>query len=277
MGLGHWLGVIQRHPRPARLIAARFLERTGLSQWFTVALDGYRLRFYPTNVTANLWINPEGRTHSLALFKDYCQEGDVAVDVGANVGEVSIILSQGAGAGGRVFAFEPNPRIYRYLLGNLALNQCHNVAAANLAVGAAAGSVRMSDSKRDDMNRVIDDGAIELPCTALDIYLPPLETIVFIKVDVEGSELRVLEGARATLARTACVNCEMGEDHYRRYGYGMRDLIDFLQQAGFQTYVTTEARELRRIESSFNEPGGHELVALKDPADFTRRTKWRLV
>ena len=276
MGLRHWRDVLQRHPRPARLIAARFLERTGLSPLFTMQLDGYRLRFYPTNVTANLWINPNGRVHGLALFKDYGEAGDIAVDVGANIGEVSILLSQGAGPTGRVFAFEPNPRIYRYLRGNLALNHCDNVTPANLAVGAAAGTLRMSDDKRDDMNRVIDGGEIAVTCTTLDAHLPPLERIAFLKIDVEGSELRVLEGARATLARTACVNCEMGEDHYRRYGYGMADLIAFLQQAGFQTYVTTETSALRQVTPTFDEPGGHELVAIKDPSDFVRRTKWRL-
>lgn len=277
MGLGHWLDVIQRHPRPARLIAARFLERTGLSPFFTVALDGYRLRFYPTNVSANLWINPSGRVHGLALFKDYCRAGDIAIDVGANIGEVSIILSKGAGSAGHVYAFEPNPRIYRYLLGNLALNRCDNVTPANLAVGATAGPVRMSDDKRDDMNRVVDGGEVEVTCTTLDAQLPPLERIAFMKVDVEGSELRVLEGARDTLSRTACVNCEMGEDHYRRYGYGMSDVIAYLQRAGFHTYVTTEARELRAVQPSFDEAGGHELVAIKDAADFVQRTKWRLV
>lgn len=276
MGFRHWRNVLQGHPRPARLIAARFLERTGLSPFFTVKLDGYRLRFYPTNVSANLWINPSGRVHGLALFKDYGKAGDVAVDVGANIGEVSIILSKGAGATGRVFSFEPNPRIYRYLLGNLALNQCDNVTPANLAVGAAAGSVRMSDDKRDDMNRVVDGGEIAVTCTTLDAHLPPLDSIAFLKIDVEGSELRVLEGARATLTRTRCVNCEMGEDHYRRYGYGMSDLIAYLQQAGFHTYVTTESKGLRAVQASFNEPGGHELVAVRDPAEFTRRTAWRL-
>ena len=275
MGLGHWRDVLRRHPRPARLVAARFLEWTGLSPLFTVRLDGYRLRFYPTNVTANLWINPDGRVHGLDLFKDYCKADDMAVDVGANVGEVSIILSQRAGRAGRVYAFEPNPRIYRYLLGNLALNRCDNVTAANLAVGAAAGTARMSDEKYDDMNRVQDGGAIEVTCTTLDTAVPA-QPIAFLKVDVEGSELRVLEGARQTLTRTACVNCEMGEDHYRRYGYGMTDLIAFLRDAGFQTYVTTEARSLRAIDASFSESGGHEIVAVKDPADFTRRTGWQL-
>ena len=71
MGLAHMLDVLRRHPRPARLVAARFLQWTGLSPLFTVQLDGYRLRFYPTNVSGNLWINPGGRFHSLDLFKDY--------------------------------------------------------------------------------------------------------------------------------------------------------------------------------------------------------------
>jgi FkbM family methyltransferase len=274
MGIGHWSDVLRRHPRPLRLVAARFLEWTGLSPLLTLQLDGYRLRFYPTNVTANLWINPEGRVHGLELFKEYCQAGDTAVDVGANVGEVSVILSQRAGAAGHVYAFEPNPRIYRYLLGNLALNHCGNVTAANVAVGAAAGTVRMSDNKHDDMNRVVDAGAIEVPCTTLDAAVPE-RAIALLKIDVEGSELRVLEGASSLLARTACVNCEMGENHYRRYGYGMGDLIAFLRAAGFHTFVIAGPGALRAIDATFSEAGGHELVAVRDPADFVRRTGWR--
>lgn len=275
MDVRHWLNVIRRHPRPTRLIAARVLERTGLSPLFTIALDGYRLRFYPTNVSANLWIDPDGRVHGLGLFRDYCQPGDVAIDVGANIGEVSIICSQAVGAEGRVLAFEPNPRIYQYLLGNLTLNRCANVTAANLALGATEGRVRMSNDKHDDMNRIVASGAIEVACSTLDAQLPEAP-IALLKIDVEGSELRVLEGARRVLARTLCVNCEMGEAHYRRYGYGMADLIRFLGGAGFATYVTAGPTRLRRIDESFHEAGGHELVALRDPADFVRRTAWEL-
>lgn len=275
MGLRHWRNVLRNHPRPARLVAARLLERVGLSPLFTIPLDGYRLRFYPTNVSANLWINADTRVHGLELFKDYCKAGDVAIDVGANVGEVSIIFSQRVGATGRVFAFEPHPRIYRYLVGNLALNHCDNVTTANLAVGAAPGVVRLSNDKHDDMNRIVADGAIEVACTTLDAQVPA-QPIALLKIDVEGSELRVLEGAVQTLARTACVNCEMGDAHYRRYGYGMPDLIAFLQQRGFQTFVVDGARRLRPIDAQFADPGGHELVACRDAADFVQRTGWRL-
>lgn len=257
-------------------MTARLLEGLGLSQLLTIQLDGYRLRFYPTNVTANLWINPGGRVHGLELFRDYCRPGDVAVDVGANVGEVSIILSQQVGAAGRVMAFEPHPRIFRYLEGNLELNGCTNVTTRNLAVGAAPGTVTMTDSKRDDMNRVHEGPGITVRASTLDAEVGGDEPIALLKIDVEGSELRVLEGGPGVVARARCINCEMGEDHYRRYGYGMGDLIGFLRRAGFATYVIAPDRALRAVDETFAGAGGYELVALRDPADFQSRTGWAL-
>ena len=117
---------------------------------------------------------------------------------------------------------------------------------------------------------------IEVPCVTLDNELERLSRILLLKIDVEGSELRVLEGARQTLARTACVNCEMGDAHYRRDGYGMPDLIAVLQLHGFQTFVVDGARRVRPVDAQFAEPGGHELVACRDAADFAQRTGWRL-
>jgi FkbM family methyltransferase len=275
MTLAHWIRVVRNHPRPLRLVAARFLQFTGLCRFLTIRLDGYSLRFYPTNVSANLWINPASRFHGLSLFKDYCRPGDAVVDVGANIGEVAIVFSQGVAARGLVFAFEPHPTVFQYLLGNLALNRCANVTARNLALGPAAGSVRLSDDKRDDMNRIMQAGGIEIRCSTLDAELPAV-AIAFLKIDVEGSELAVLRGATETLARTACVNCELIDEHCRRYGHGVGDVISVLQQAGFRTYLASESRRLRPAETSFSAAGAHELVAVRDPAEFIARTGWSL-
>lgn len=275
MKLAHWARVLRAHPRPLRLIAARALEMTGLSSLFTIQLDGYHLRFYPTNVSANLWINPASRFHDLSLFTDYCRPGDVVADVGANIGEVSIVFSQRVGGTGHVFAFEPQPRIFQYLLGNLTLNHCVNVTSRNIALGSAPGIVHMSDDKHDDMNRVTQSGAIEVTCSTLDAELPA-QPIALLKIDVEGSELNVLKGATGVLARTACVNCELIDEHCRRYGYAMGDVVVFLQQAGFDTFVTDGDRRLRRVTRDFAEPGGHELVAMRSGADFAARTGWSI-
>ncbi len=276
MNLSHALAVLRAHPRPARLAAARVLAWSGLSRFLTIPMEGYRLRFYPTNTSANLWINAGGRVHGLDLFRDYCRPGETAVDVGANIGEVSLLLSRGVGPSGRVYAFEPHPRIYGYLRGNLALNGRANVDARNLAIGAAAGAVRMSDGKLDDMNRVEEAGTLPVRCSTLDLEIPATGAIALLKVDVEGNELRVLEGGPGTIARAACINCEMGEAHYRRYGYGMSDLIAYLRARGFETFVAAPARVLRPVDATFAEGGGHELIAVRDVDDFVTRTGWRL-
>jgi FkbM family methyltransferase len=271
-----WARILWNHPRPLRLAAAKLLVWSGWSSRFTLQLDGYRLRFYPSNATTNLWIDPQSRMHGLELFRDYCRPGDVAVDVGGNVGEVAIVMSQRVGVDGRVFAFEPSPRIYAYLRGNLELNGCSNVAARNAALGAAAGVVRMTDDRRDDMNHLTSDGGIAVQCSTLDAEIPADLHPALIKVDVEGTELQVLQGGAATLRRTACVNCEMWASHFQRHGYTMGALIGLLRDAGFATFIIDGARSLRPVDGSFAEPGGHELVAIRDVPAFLARTGWSL-
>ena len=272
--LTHRLSVVARHPRPVRLVVANLLAWSGLSPLFTLKLDDHRLRFYPSNATMNLWISPEGRMHGLELFRDYCAAGDVVVDVGANVGEVSIVVSLRVGPTGQVFAFEPAPRIYGYLRGNLDLNDCTNVVPRNMALAAAPGPVRMTDDRRDDMNRVTTDGSLLVPCSTLDLEVPAPFSPALLKIDVEGSELFVLKGGSGLLSRTACVNCEMWESHFRRNGYGMGDVIALLRDAGFRTFVIEPGPRLRPVDAAFAEPGGHELIAVRNVAEFAARTGW---
>jgi hypothetical protein len=160
--------------------------------------------------------------------------------------------------------------------GNLELNGCSNVAARNAALGAAAGAVRMTDDRRDDMNHLTSDGGIAVQCSTLDAEIPADLHPALIKVDVEGTELQVLQGGAATLRRTACVNCEMWASHFQRHGYTMGTLIGLLRDAGFATFIIDGARSLRPVDGSFAEPGGHELVAIRDVPAFLARTGWSL-
>lgn len=271
-----WARILLAHPRPFRLMAAKLLVWSGVCRFLTLQFDGYRLRFYPSNATTNLWISPRSRTHGLELFRDYCKPGDMVVDVGANVGEVSIVMSRRVGDTGSVLAFEPSPRVYGYLRGNLELNGCGNVATRNAALGAAAGTVRMTDDRRDDMNRLSEDGSVSVECSTLDREVPADARPALIKVDVEGTELGVLMGGASVLSRTACVNCEMWASHFERHGYTTGDLIAHLRTAGFSTFVILPGPSIRAVDERFGEPGGHELVAAKDVDAFLRRTGWML-
>ncbi len=139
--------------------------------------------------------------------------GDLLLDVGANVG--SYTLLGGGVAGATVHAFEPVAHTFERLLRNVRLNDLEGrVTCHPLVVGAAPGKVRMQ-THRDAMNRVMTDGesassSTEVAMTTLDQHLPNVSPTL-IKIDVEGFELSVLQGARDTLSRAAAVLIEVSQ------------------------------------------------------------------
>jgi FkbM family methyltransferase len=138
------------------------------------------------------------------VFRQCLRPGDVALDIGANFGSHTIPLAQFVGPGGAVYAFEPQRILFQILCGNVALNEIGNVRALPVALGRAAGRTKVPALDYRGANNFggIPLGAAEgedVAVVALDqVELPKARLI---KIDVEGMELDVLAGARATLAR----------------------------------------------------------------------------
>lgn len=122
----------------------------------------------------------------------------VAIDIGANLGLTACILSQVAR---RVVAFEPSPMVFEKLLHNLMANGVGNVEAHQMAVGSNAGEVRFDGTSA--FGHVVEDGGTAVPVDTVDALVAQLglDRVDFIKIDVEGFEPHVLEGARRTIER----------------------------------------------------------------------------
>ena len=252
---------------------ARLLMATGACRRFTIQQRGFVLRFHPANLSSQLWIDPRERDDSLELFHAYLKAGDRVVDVGANIGHTVLAAAVQVGESGRVFAFEPHPRTFAFLQENLALNNVANVESQNVAAGAAEGSALFSDDRRDDMNR-IDGGPLRVPVKPLDALVPPTGSIALLKVDVEGYEKYVLEGATGVLSRTACVYFEVSHAHFSRFGYTIRDLLAVLEGAGFRLLRPESSNQFSTVTTAFDTDGCENLIAVRDAADFARRTGW---
>lgn len=271
--LKNYAGLVLNHKRPARFVAARLLMATGACRWLTIQQPGFLLRFHPANLSSQLWIDPHERDDSLELFQAYLKAGDYVVDVGANIGHTVLAAAVQVGESGRVFAFEPHPRTFAFLRENVALNRAGNVEPLNVAAGAAAGSALFSDDRRDDMNR-IDGGGLRVSVKPLDELVPASSSIALLKVDVEGYEKLVLEGAAAVLARTACVYFEVSRSHFARFGYTIRDLLALLQGAGFHLFRSVSGGQFQAVTTAFDTAGCENLIAVRDVEDFMRRTGW---
>lgn len=157
-----------------------------------------------------------GETHRSELNGEYSLASCiaphclVAFDVGANAGDwTDNLVRSGPAAGLRVYAFEPGEHAYSVLRTRFA--DTHTVRLFNTGLSDGEGEGRfIEDNANSELSRFvtleesITDGRMHLvPLTTVDhvIAREGLETVDFIKVDTEGHDLRVIQGAREALTR----------------------------------------------------------------------------
>jgi FkbM family methyltransferase len=268
--------LLRNHPKPARFLAARVLMATGLSRTIVIRQPGYRLRFHNANLSSQLWIDPTGANESQAFFRDYLETGDLVLDIGANIGTTVLTASVQVGNIGRVVGVEAHPRTFEFLEDNVRLNRASNVRLINSAVGATAGTIAFSDDRRDDMNRV-GGGGLEIPIDRLDALVTEPGPVALLKVDVEGYEKFVFEGATDVLRRTSSVYFEVSAPHFARFAYSTRDVLQLLMRDGFNVYRVSGPATLTAITPEFDTDHFENLVALRNEPDFKRRTGWAIV
>lgn len=136
----------------------------------------------------------------LSLFEQICKPNTIMIEVGANIGTHTMALAKLVGENGRVYAFEPQRIVFQTLCANMALNSITNVEAFQVAVSNEEGSLIIPEFNYAQENNF---GGIELdkftqgrkvPKVKLDDFLE-LDRLDFMKIDVEGMEQSVIEGA----------------------------------------------------------------------------------
>lgn len=156
------------------------------------------LRWIAGSATHGCWLGTYelDKQRSLARF---IKPGVTIYDIGAQAGFYTLIFSRLTGQSGRVIAFEPSPRELSFLLRHVAMNHLENVTVITSAVSTQIGIAAFSTDRGATMNAIVDCNSLMVSTIALDSAdLPPPSLI---KIDVEGAESMVLEGARDTLRR----------------------------------------------------------------------------
>jgi FkbM family methyltransferase len=253
-----------------RRIAAKLLTLTGLSQAFLIRRNGYVLRFHPSSFSAGLWINPHAATHDEDFLRRYLRSEDVVLDVGANIGTMTLSAATIAKT---VHAIEAHPRTYSYLTDNIALNGRTNAHALNVAAAEQAGSVTFSDLADDDLNHIDTSGNVTVPAITIDSL--ELGPIALLKIDVEGFELPALRGAIRTLGVTDCVYFESFAQNCERYGFRCPDVIKLLRQQGFCIFKLSHD-VLSPITDAHNSPECENLIAARNLDDLIGRTAYKV-
>lgn len=221
---------------PLRWLVSRFIHRTGIGSFLTVDRGLFLIRLFPTNYSLMIQDEPNWGKADERFLRSYLRPGDLVVDVGANVGFISLAAASLVGPSGKVFSIEAHPRTFQYLKANANLNGFSNLTLLNYALGNKIGTVTISNKKMDDMNRVDDKGGTSVPLTTLDEVLSVTQgRIRLLKIDVEGYEKFVFEGAFQSLSRTDCIYFEVCEEHFATFDYSTADLLNFLGGTDFSS------------------------------------------
>ncbi|HWB96580.1 MAG TPA: FkbM family methyltransferase [Bryobacteraceae bacterium] len=210
----------------------------------------------------------------------YLRDGDTVVDCGAHFGLYAVLAARAA-AGCAVLAVEANPSTIPVLQQNLDALGLPGARVVAKALSAKSGEISFFPASpgRAAYSSLIPDpdaaAAVTVPAIALDDLLDEtgLVRVDFLKIDVEGAEIDVLEGAARSLAgdRLPLAMVEFTEQNLARSGRGTKDLFDWIEAHGGQV-CRFDPDRLQLVPCSFEEPVWYEnLFLTRDPDPVNRR------
>jgi FkbM family methyltransferase len=170
-----------------------------------------------------------------ALMKQHLHPGSVCFDIGAQAGYHTLYASSLVGASGRVFAFEPAPRNIANIKKHVAMNHLANVSVIEAAVSDFDGVSHFDCAASAVAGHLSPNGSLAVRTISLDheVDSGALPTPDYIKIDAEGAELRILEGARKLLARQHPTLSVETHQWLPEFPTVRQDCIQFLIQLGY--------------------------------------------
>lgn len=187
------------------------------------------------------------------LVQSLLGPGMTFIDIGAHVGQYVLVGSERVGETGRVHAFEPDPETYRWLRSNIERNGLRNVTTNQMALAAEPGVLKFYISKISDIGsnslrepRRFSGQVHEVECIPLDDYVRQkgIERVHLVKMDVEGAEHAVFQGAKELLGRPdhPILMVEFEETRQKAFDFSCAQLALELEGYGYTLFIIEDGR-----------------------------------
>ena len=216
----------------------------------------YLLTTRGMNASTGNWYCGLQEYEDMSFVLHSLRPGDLFVDVGANIGSYSILA--GACEGVKVIAFEPVPQTFSWLQKNIKINALENqIEAMNIGLAEQKGSINFS-SNLDSLNHVVlqekhNTSVVKVDISKLDDILDHKYPTV-IKIDVEGYELQVLNGAKRILDNPSLIAVIVELNGAgKRYGVDDDEIHKLLLSKKFETFKYNPLKQqLISLNGKFN-------------------------
>lgn len=266
-------------------------SQKGIREQTEVSIQpGVRMRLYFDSRLSQLIYCDDFERQQREFLNAFLRQGEVFVDIGANIGLFTLIAAYRVGSTGRVYAFEPCSTAHRRLLANVQLNRLDNVSCHQSALSDLVGQLNMTVSLDgfDAWNSFAQpiaghSFAVEtVNCTTWDNFVQGHNLagrVTMMKIDVEGWEGRVLSGAYEALAGTdgPVLQVEFADQAAQSAGSSCARLYDSLRGLGHQMF-TYDAKSRELVHDPLRESYSYlNLIAVKQPERIVARLKKRSI
>jgi FkbM family methyltransferase len=208
---------------------------------------------------------------TIQFLEEYLKPGHRFLDIGANIGLMSVIASKLVGEKGVVYAVEANPGTVPILQTNIDLNNCKNIELLPIALSDVQGTALLFENW--EVNRggasLISQGdnqqGVEVKMERLDDLFDENTTIDLVKIDVEGFEPQVIRGGMNWFSQQLPVFIiEVSVKREKEAGPSPKEIMELVQTIGRYTFYKHKGTKERRgklIEiKSFNELPSHDNI-----------------
>jgi FkbM family methyltransferase len=195
-----------------------------------------------------IYLNHVHEPTESGLFLKYIKRGDIVLDIGSNLGYYSLVSSKKVGASGKIYAFEPDMKNFNALVRNVKLNGFKNIIPVNCAVANFDGKQKLYLEKDSGWHslRTCSKTSKIVKVLKLDTFLKNRARVDIIKIDVEGYEGYVLEGARNIIKKNKNLKIlmEFNPEYLNIAHYPPMKLLNLLNKNKFKIFLVGDSLKL---------------------------------
>lgn len=223
----------------------------------------------------------------ITFIKKFLQEGDTFIDIGSNIGIMSLYAAEKVGPQGKVIAFEPTPETFKRLKENCVLNGFYHVHSENIGLSDSKGIMKLNiiGNGRDGWNTFATsphekfDSVIDVKVNTLDNYITAnninLTNLSFIKIDVEGWEIPVIKGALKTICNYSNSNIvlmvEFTEANCKAAGFDISYLYDLVVEQGYTWCIYDKENNRLQYDAKRSQYPYVNLFAVKNIENINKK------
>lgn len=214
--------------------------------------------------------------NELKFIKNLLSNDAVFIDIGSNIGMYSLVVASSSSTI-KVHAFDPIKLNNALLTSSIEINGLENIVVNETCVGNYDGFIGFSVASDSAYSSIHDSGRkselkkITLPIVKLDTYVAKmkLQRIDFIKIDVEGAEMMVIEGANELFSnlslRPKMMMVELCDKNLRAFNTSVNEIVIFLDDLNYKPYVLVKNKLIEFVH--YNHANAIENIFFKDIAN----------